>query len=92
MLVDDRICLGDLLFVRTAATLEKRLFVLLLNGVEKVITLLTELHGDVFLFDVYRFLLNPETHIRAFKTNGSRESCLGVGIQDAHQIGPLSEW
>jgi hypothetical protein len=60
VLVDNRICLGYLLLIRTASALEKCLLFTLLNGIEKVITLLAELHCDIPLLDLYRFILVEE--------------------------------
>jgi hypothetical protein len=61
VLVDNGIRLGDFLFIGTGASLEIRLLVPLLDGVEKVVALRTELHCDILLFDVYRFLLICKT-------------------------------
>ena len=47
VLVDNGIRLGDFLFIGTGASLEIRLLVPLLDGVEKVIALATELHSDL---------------------------------------------
>jgi hypothetical protein len=48
VLVDERVLLPDLLFIRTAAALQKGLLCIaigtLLDGVEKVVALATELH------------------------------------------------
>jgi hypothetical protein len=71
VLVHNRICLGNLFFIGATATFEVGLLLALLDGIEKVITLLTELHDTVYLLDVYRFLLKTRI-VRSKRTVGGK--------------------
>jgi hypothetical protein len=61
VLVDDRALLPNFLFIGTAATLQVRfpasLGDTLLNGVQKVVALATELHCDTLVIKIFPFVL-----------------------------------
>ena len=83
--VDDGALLPDLLFVRTTATLQICLsgstLGTLLDGVEKVITLIAELHCDALVLISYPFVLECR-NVRSKRTRfqkvveGSITGCL----------------